>query len=170
MDTNRNIDPIKVTNEENDVSKTADVSTRDESAPLLDGQPPPKHSESHSSEGSTDKPHSPEGSTVTPEGTNVQSHSLDGSSIKARPPNPGMGAGMPPAPDGGYGWVIVISSLVCNLMFAAMRVCFAVLITELTQYFDKSNAEIGLIASVDTLIACLMSRSKHNIHFKCSLL
>ncbi len=64
--------------------------------------------------------------------------------------------GRPPQPEGGYGWVIVVCSGVVNVMFGAMRTCFVVYMPDLSGYFQRPQAQISIIGSLDLAIVYLM--------------
>ncbi|XP_061191800.1 monocarboxylate transporter 12-like [Saccostrea echinata] len=55
---------------------------------------------------------------------------------------------LPPAPDGGYGWVIVISSFFVMLISEGFSLSFGVLFTELSDVFKQSKSVTSIIASL----------------------
>ena len=53
------------------------------------------------------------------------------------------------APDGGYGWVIVMCSSFIFMMYGANWIMFSVYIVDFSEVFDKPQAYIGIIGSID---------------------
>ncbi|XP_061191852.1 monocarboxylate transporter 12-like [Saccostrea echinata] len=55
---------------------------------------------------------------------------------------------MPPAPDGGYGWVIVLSAFFVMVISDGLTLSFGVLFTELSDVFGQSKGVTSIIASL----------------------
>ena len=46
---------------------------------------------------------------------------------------------LPPPPDGGWGWVIVFASFMCNLILDGIAYTFGVLLNPLVEHFDSNR-------------------------------
>ncbi len=57
---------------------------------------------------------------------------------------------IPIPPDGGWGWVIVMSSFLCNLIVDGIAYTFGVFMPEFVRYFDEGK---GTVAWVGSLLA-----------------
>jgi hypothetical protein len=55
---------------------------------------------------------------------------------------------IPTPPDGGWGWVIVFSSLMCNIIVDGIAYSFGVFIIEFVDYFKESKGKTALIGSL----------------------
>ena len=55
---------------------------------------------------------------------------------------------IPTPPDGGWGWVIVASSLVCNLIVDGIGYSFGIFLPEFVRYFDAPRSKVSLIGSL----------------------
>ncbi|XP_048764663.1 monocarboxylate transporter 12-like [Ostrea edulis] len=55
---------------------------------------------------------------------------------------------MPPAPDGGYGWVIVLSAFFVMVISDGFTLSFGVLFTELSKVFKESKGVTSIIAAL----------------------
>ncbi|KAK2161667.1 hypothetical protein LSH36_112g05105 [Paralvinella palmiformis] len=55
--------------------------------------------------------------------------------------------------DGGYGWVIVVCALFIFMMYGANWVLFSVYIVDFSEVFDKPQAYISVIGSIDTAMS-----------------
>ena len=53
-----------------------------------------------------------------------------------------------PAPDGGYGWVIVFASFFCNLTVDGICYTFGLFFNDFVTYFDSSRAVTALAGSL----------------------
>ncbi len=58
------------------------------------------------------------------------------------------------APDGGYGWLVVLCSFLTYLMFGANFIIFSVYLTEFADYLNVPQTDISVIGSMDA--ACMM--------------
>lgn len=63
-------------------------------------------------------------------------------------------------PDGGWGWVIVGSSLMCNLLVDGLGLAYGVLLPKFSEYFNASKSKVSLVGTV--LIGVYMCIGKHN--------
>jgi len=77
--------------------------------------------------------------------------------------------GVPAAPDGGWGWVIIIISFVCCAVVDGMCSVFGVLLPGLVYYFEESTAKTALAGSVLaggfllSGIVSMLSRNYYNL-------
>ncbi len=61
-------------------------------------------------------------------------------------------------PDGGYGWCIVFAAFFCNFVSEHNKVAYGVFIPELTDYFSRSQTDMALVASVQSIVRCISCR------------
>jgi len=52
------------------------------------------------------------------------------------------------APDGGWGWVIVIAALIVSSLYDGVTYSFGVLTTEFVEHYDVSRTVVGFMGSV----------------------
>ncbi|KAL7294649.1 hypothetical protein TKK_0011952 [Trichogramma kaykai] len=55
---------------------------------------------------------------------------------------------IPPPPDGGYGWVIVFASFMCNMIVDGIAYTFGVFLSDLCTYFDESKSKVTWAGSL----------------------
>lgn len=55
---------------------------------------------------------------------------------------------IPTPPDGGWGWVIVAASLVCNIIVDGIGYTFGIFLLEFTTFFNESKSKVALVGSV----------------------
>lgn len=55
---------------------------------------------------------------------------------------------IPVPPDGGWGWVIVLASLVCNMIVDGIGYSFGVFLLEFADYFEESKSKVSLVGSL----------------------
>lgn len=55
---------------------------------------------------------------------------------------------MPPPPDGGYGWVIVFASFMCNMIVDGIAYTFGVFLGEFVQYFGEGKGKVAWVGSL----------------------
>ena len=55
---------------------------------------------------------------------------------------------IPIPPDGGWGWMIVLSSFMCNLIVDGIAYTFGVFLPILTVYFGEGKGRVSMIGSV----------------------
>ncbi|XP_065084865.1 uncharacterized protein LOC135707064 isoform X2 [Ochlerotatus camptorhynchus] len=55
---------------------------------------------------------------------------------------------MPPPPDGGYGWVIVFASFMCNMIVDGIAYTFGVFLNEFVQYFGEGKGTVAWVGSL----------------------
>ncbi|XP_046341093.1 monocarboxylate transporter 14-like [Haliotis rufescens] len=55
---------------------------------------------------------------------------------------------IPTPPDGGWGWVIVAASLVCNIIVDGIGYTFGIFLLEFTTFFKESKSKVALVGSV----------------------
>jgi len=53
-----------------------------------------------------------------------------------------------PAPDGGYGWVIVIASFLCNVIVDGIAYTFGLFFEEFVRHFDTTKGKVALCGSL----------------------
>lgn len=59
-----------------------------------------------------------------------------------------VGDFIPTPPDGGWGWVIVFSSLMCNIIVDGIGYSFGVLLPQWVEVFGESRGKISLVGSL----------------------
>ncbi|XP_055694058.1 monocarboxylate transporter 14 isoform X2 [Lutzomyia longipalpis] len=55
---------------------------------------------------------------------------------------------MPPPPDGGYGWVIVFASFMCNMIVDGIAYTFGVFLGEFVTYFKEGKGKVAWVGSL----------------------
>ena len=55
---------------------------------------------------------------------------------------------IPTPPDGGWGWVIVLASLVCNIIVDGIGYSFGVFLLEFSDYFQENKSKVSLVGSL----------------------
>ena len=55
---------------------------------------------------------------------------------------------IPPPPDGGYGWVIVFASFMCNMIVDGIAYTFGILLNELVLDFNESKGKVAWVGSL----------------------
>ncbi|KAJ1531849.1 hypothetical protein ONE63_000500 [Megalurothrips usitatus] len=55
---------------------------------------------------------------------------------------------LPPPPDGGYGWVIVFASFMCNMIVDGIAYTFGVFLQRIVDAFGESTATVTLVGSL----------------------
>ena len=55
---------------------------------------------------------------------------------------------IPTPPDGGWGWVIVASSLFCNIIVDGIGYSFGIFLPEFVNFFDETRSKVSLIGSL----------------------
>ncbi|XP_001607269.2 monocarboxylate transporter 12-B isoform X3 [Nasonia vitripennis] len=55
---------------------------------------------------------------------------------------------IPPPPDGGYGWVIVIASFMCNMIVDGIAYTFGIFLGEFVKYFGESRSKVAWTGSL----------------------
>ncbi|XP_078035732.1 monocarboxylate transporter 9 isoform X2 [Augochlora pura] len=55
---------------------------------------------------------------------------------------------MPPPPDGGYGWVVVFASFMCNMIVDGIAYTFGVFLGEFVTYFDEGKGKTAWVGSL----------------------
>ncbi|XP_076457911.1 uncharacterized protein LOC143291736 [Babylonia areolata] len=55
---------------------------------------------------------------------------------------------IPSPPDGGWGWVIVVASLFCNIIVDGLGYSFGVFLLEFADYFQESKSKVSLVGSL----------------------
>lgn len=68
-----------------------------------------------------------------------------------------------PAPDGGYGWVIVLASFMCNLVVDGIAYTFGLFFHYFVNHFGASKGKTALAGSL--LSGCYMSAGQSLFHF-----
>uniref|UniRef100_A0A1B6DMD7 Major facilitator superfamily (MFS) profile domain-containing protein n=1 Tax=Clastoptera arizonana TaxID=38151 RepID=A0A1B6DMD7_9HEMI len=57
---------------------------------------------------------------------------------------------LPPPPDGGYGWVIVVVSFLCNMVVDGITYTFGVFLPEFVQYYGEGKGTVAWVGSILT--------------------
>lgn len=55
---------------------------------------------------------------------------------------------LPPPPDGGYGWVIVFASFMCNMVVDGIAYTFGVFLGEFVEYFGEGKGKTAWVGSL----------------------
>merc|ERR1711971_729894 len=55
---------------------------------------------------------------------------------------------LPPPPDGGWGWVVVFASFMCNLILDGIAYTFGVLLQKLVVHYDSNRATVSWVGSL----------------------
>lgn len=55
---------------------------------------------------------------------------------------------IPTPPDGGWGWMIVLASLVCNIIVDGIGYSFGVLLPIFVEYFNAPKGKVALVGSL----------------------
>ncbi|KAG7202993.1 hypothetical protein KM043_010125 [Ampulex compressa] len=55
---------------------------------------------------------------------------------------------IPPPPDGGYGWVVVFASFMCNMIVDGIAYTFGVFLGEFVKYFDEGKGKTAWVGSL----------------------
>lgn len=56
--------------------------------------------------------------------------------------------GLPPAPDGGWGWAVVFGSFMVHVIADGMAYSFGIYVDEFVDYFECSHSEVGALGSL----------------------
>jgi hypothetical protein len=55
---------------------------------------------------------------------------------------------IPPPPDGGYGWVVVFASFMCNLVVDGIAYTFGIFLPELVTFFGEGKGTVAWVGSL----------------------
>lgn len=55
---------------------------------------------------------------------------------------------IPPPPDGGYGWVVVIASFMCNMIVDGIAYTFGIFFEEFVNYFGEGKGKTAWVGSL----------------------
>lgn len=55
---------------------------------------------------------------------------------------------VPPPPDGGYGWVIVFASFMCNMIVDGIAYTFGVFLGEFVLFFGEGKGKVAWVGSL----------------------
>lgn len=66
---------------------------------------------------------------------------------------------IPPPPDGGYGWVIVFASFMCNMIVDGIAYTFGVFLGEFVNYYGEGKGKTAWVGSL--LSGMYLSVGKH---------
>lgn len=55
---------------------------------------------------------------------------------------------IPPPPDGGYGWVIVFASFMCNMIVDGIAYTFGVFLQDMAAYYGQSTGTMAWVGSL----------------------
>ena len=72
---------------------------------------------------------------------------------------------IPPPPDGGYGWVVVFASFMCNMIVDGIAYTFGVFLGEFVIYFGEGKGKTAWVGSL--LSGMYLSAGKFHIIFVC---
>ncbi|CAB0017350.1 unnamed protein product, partial [Nesidiocoris tenuis] len=73
------------------------------------------------------------------------------------------GAEIPPPPDGGYGWVIVVASFLCNMIVDGIAYTFGVFLGEFVDYYGEGKGKTAWVGSL--LSGMYLSAGQRNFYF-----
>ncbi|KAJ8965758.1 hypothetical protein NQ314_003916 [Rhamnusium bicolor] len=57
---------------------------------------------------------------------------------------------LPPPPDGGYGWVVVVASFMCNMVVDGIGYSFGIFLTDIVEYYGESKGKTAWVGSLLT--------------------
>ncbi|KAJ8911075.1 hypothetical protein NQ315_015247, partial [Exocentrus adspersus] len=55
---------------------------------------------------------------------------------------------LPPPPDGGYGWVVVFASFMCNMIVDGIAYTFGVFLSEMVEYYHETKGKTAWVGSL----------------------
>lgn len=55
---------------------------------------------------------------------------------------------IPPPPDGGYGWVVVFASFMCNMIVDGIAYTFGIFLKDFANYFGESTGRTAWVGSL----------------------
>jgi hypothetical protein len=55
---------------------------------------------------------------------------------------------LPPAPDGGWGWMVVFGSFMVHVIADGIAYSFGIYVEEFVDYFECSHSEVGLLGAL----------------------
>jgi hypothetical protein len=55
---------------------------------------------------------------------------------------------LPPPPDGGYGWVVVFASFMCNMIVDGIAYTFGVFLGEFVKFFGEGKGKTAWVGSL----------------------
>lgn len=80
-------------------------------------------------------------------GANGKTEDIRGSELSVAS-DESIGQYIPTPPDGGWGWVIVISSLFCNIVVDGIGYSFGIFLPEFVNFFGETRSKVSLIGSL----------------------
>lgn len=95
------------------------------------------------------------GNAATAADDDIDADSIMSSDSKPRP--------KPEIPDGGYGWIVVLSSLVVSLIADGISFSFGLLYTEFLVYFGESKSKTAWIGSIFLAVPLLSGPVMSNL-------
>ncbi|XP_076665805.1 monocarboxylate transporter 9 isoform X2 [Andrena cerasifolii] len=98
----------------------------------------------------------PTANNVTESEYSVEEHARlttnDGTGDEASPDDEGGSLceyhDIPPPPDGGYGWVVVFASFMCNMIVDGIAYTFGVFLGEFVKYFEEGKGKTAWVGSL----------------------
>lgn len=57
---------------------------------------------------------------------------------------------LPAPPDGGYGWVVVFASFMCNMVVDGISYCFGIFLPVLIAHYGESKSKTAWVGSILT--------------------
>lgn len=57
---------------------------------------------------------------------------------------------LPPPPDGGYGWVIVVASFMCNMVVDGISYTFGIFLPEIVKEYEETKGNVAWVGSILT--------------------
>lgn len=68
---------------------------------------------------------------------------------------------LPPPPDGGYGWVVVFASFMCNLVVDGIAYTFGIFLPELVTYFGEGKGTVAWVGSLLSGVYLAAGKCQH---------
>jgi hypothetical protein len=72
---------------------------------------------------------------------------------------------LPAPPDGGYGWVIVFASFMCNLIVDGIAYTFGVFLDDFVQHFGEGKGTVAWAGSLLSGMYLSVGKSDSNFYF-----
>ena len=67
---------------------------------------------------------------------------------------------LPAPPDGGWGWVIVAASFLCNFVLDGIAYSFGIMLVPLVKYFGATRSQVKTAEAI--IGGCVIEEASHN--------